>query len=136
MLLAVMGLPTFAGHYSVEKSISTLKVEGAINTMKEEIDTDLFKYKLVCQNEAYSYSMLKDSKINEYISETGQVHLISELLHKYENVLENIKETTFEINGKQDVDVFYMLTKKDNKYTIDIYTGEDANKMNNTHHTK
>ena len=136
MILAVLGFQAWAGHFSVTKTSSSQAVDGATKTMKEEIDTDLNTYKLVSLNEKYNYAGLAKTKMNEYISETGQVHLMSELLIKYENLLQDIKETTFELSGTQDLDVFYVLSKKGNSYTIDIYTGADAHKMNSTQNTK
>ncbi len=74
-------------------------------------------------------NVVAKSLSNEYISETGQVHVIADVFEKYKRrVLKNsIEKMTF--TGHEDTDVIVNVQKNGQDYTIDIYTGEDARKF-------
>ena len=72
---------------------------------------------------------LRYDKLDQFISETGQVFSITDLILKYEKLIRSQSEIKGEMTGRESTDVVYRLTKKGDKYTIDIFTGEDARKM-------
>jgi len=72
---------------------------------------------------------LRHDKMDQYISETGQVYSITELILKYEKLI--LSEKTFNgiLTGRENSDVIYRLSKMDNSYIIEVFIGEHAERM-------
>lgn len=73
---------------------------------------------------------LKYSKHNEFLSASGRTYLINELLLQYEQLaLGEKSKLKYKMFVKEDVDVLCELRTDGKKYIIDIYTGEDAQRI-------
>ncbi len=63
---------------------------------------------------------------NEFIMEDGRTFLMHELILKYEQILLSTTEENFAMTGRESEVIIYKIAKAANQYTIDIYTGADA----------
>ncbi len=74
---------------------------------------------------------LRYEEMDKFISETGTVFSMTDLILKYENIILAFdkKLNVNEISGREASDIIYHLKRKDNTYSIEIFTGEDAKKM-------
>jgi len=106
------------------------EVQRAPGQREIEMDNDIIKQNpkyIKSESSEKSNGGLKFLDQNEFISATGQVFLIHELLMKYEKVLEGYKgKKNFSMTGSEEYDLKYVLIKSGNTYSIDIYTGPDA----------
>ena len=126
LMMSSAGL-AFGGHYHIE--LYNGGIEGYENC-KEKIDDRNNTYQLICTDPGFNYNIyqgLEKTIMREFISETGQVHNIAEILKTQEDLLQKVSKMA----SRLDSDMIAVSKNVNGRIIIDIYTGVDARKNEN-----